>query len=122
MPAPSVPGTKGVGGFIWYCPDTSRQSMKLTDAAWMSTSTLPAAGSGSGIWPMRSALGPLKPSQMTASPVRQGEIAPALPAAAPRSRSSRANSSEPASTVPAAERKRSTASALRTNEVGSWFR
>ncbi len=46
-PATSLPGTKGVGGLIWYRPWQMSPSTKFTPAAFTSTTTCPSPGTGS---------------------------------------------------------------------------
>src|SRR5665213_714392 len=48
VPATSLPGTNGVGGFSWYRPWQISPSTKLTPAAATSTTTIPSDGSGMG--------------------------------------------------------------------------
>ena len=48
VPATSLPGTKGTGGFSWYLPWQMSPSTKLTPAAATSMRTIPAPGSRSG--------------------------------------------------------------------------
>ena len=47
-PATSLPGVKGRGGLIWYCPAMNRPSTKFTPAASTSTTTCPGPGIRSG--------------------------------------------------------------------------
>ena len=48
MPATSLPGVNGRGGFTWYSPRTIRPSGKFTPAACISIRISPAPGVGSG--------------------------------------------------------------------------
>src|SRR5450631_4007578 len=46
VPATSLPGTNGVGGFSWYLPWQIKPSTKFTPAAATSMTTIPSDGSG----------------------------------------------------------------------------